>query len=251
MQANGNKWARGPKKKDFSLYYRHPMPENLPKNVITGNISYYSNATLFWLNGVNEIEFAASGIHEGNASEFLYHVVANDSTEIVEWSSPKSFKKAGNIAYAYLGRFDTRNRILKLEIYRKQCYHDRSVNILNNLVLRPAVVKKLELNYNDKYLFRPHQQVLIPDNKQHRYFEKDWSTDRIGFNWSDSINHLAVSMKNTVQNDMYSIYLVREINGTKDTSFISNNWEISYHTPDPFHGSIHPILTNQEGTRFS
>jgi LytS/YehU family sensor histidine kinase len=33
---------------------------------------------------------------------------------------------------------------------------------------------------------------------------------------------------------MYNIYLVRELNGGKDTSFISNNWEISYHSPDPF-----------------
>ena len=232
METSNEKWRRLRKRNDFQLFCKHKRCGT--KNTVSGSISYYGNGSLYWLNNVDEVEVAAAGITRQNAHEFVYHVVVNDSTEIVPWTSPSDFRTNDKITYAYLGRFNMKNRLVRVEMYNIKHYYDRSVWTFNDLFMPKAHAQSVTLNYNNKYLFRPYQQVYVPDDKRLYFHEEDWKKEAIRFNWSDSINHLAVQIERTVQNDMYNVYLKKTIDGKTDTVYISNDWNLSYHTPAPF-----------------
>lgn len=232
MESSNEKWVRLEKKNDFQLFCKHAR--NTAKGMVSGTIGYYGNGSLYWLNNIDEAEMAAAGITRQNAHEFVYHVVVNDSVEIVPWTSPSDFRTNDKITYAYLGKFNMKNKVVRLEMYNTNRYYSRSVWTFNDLFLPKASAEWVTLNYNNKYLFRPYQQVYIPASKQLYFHEKDWKKNAIRFNWSDSINHLAIQIKRTLQNDMYNVYLKKTIGGKTDTVYISNDWNLSYHTPSPF-----------------
>lgn len=232
MQANGENWFGGTGRKDFQIFTKYNNG-TFKKGSVTANISFYGKATLFWLNDIEEIEIAATGITPQNSNEFIYHIVVNDSIEVIHWMNPNQFRTKGNVTYAYLGKFSTKNKIVKLELYNIKNYSARASFIFNGLFMPPAKVKYTIVNYNDKYLFKPYMQEYISSVNQH-YFKKDeWQKRNVRFNWSDSINHIAIEMENSIQNDMYNVYLKREVNGKTDTVYVSNNWEMSYYTPNP------------------
>ncbi len=233
MEQSDDKWSGIERKKDFQLFYRYNYDRTLTKNLHTGNISFYGNGTLFWLNDIKEVEVAATGITAENANEFVYHVTVNDSIEIVPWSKPVNFKSNKHITYAYLGKFDTQNKIVKLEFYNTKNYQEKSVWVFNSMYMPPAFVKRVVLSYNNKYLFKPFMQHYIPNDKQHSFSQDQKNKEAISFNWSDSINNVQVIIKNTIQNDMYNVYLKKTINKKTDTIYISNNWGMSYYSRDP------------------
>ncbi len=233
MQTSEEKWSYSAKRNDFQPFYKFDYSSALKKNSHTANISYYGNATLFWLNDIKEIELAVVGITQQNANEFIYHATVNDSFEIIHWMHPSDFRTNKNITYAYLGKFNTKNKIVKFELYNIKNYSDRMSFIFNDLFMPPAKVKYAIINYNDKYLFKPFMQHYIPDKKQHYFKENEWQKRKVGFNWSDSINHIAIEMENSIQNDMYNVYLERKIEGKTDTVYVSNNWEMSHYSRNP------------------
>jgi len=215
------------------LFYRNNYEGTLKEHGPTAYISSYGNATLFWLNKINDVEIAAAGVTEENAHEFIYHVVVNDSTEVVPWNKPVIFRRNKYTTYAYLGKFDTQNKIVKIEFYNIKNYQDKMTWVLNGLYMPRASVKLIVLGYNNKNLFRPFRQEYIPYN-EHHYFPQDKdNTKAITFNWSESINHVRIVMKNTIQNDMYSVYLKKTIDNKSDTVYVSNKWAISYYRHDP------------------
>ena len=252
METSDEHWGRLAKRTDYQLFHRYQWNGPKVKNRNTGNVGFYGNGTLFWLNDIDEVEMAATGVTQQNAGEFIYHVVENDSIEIVPWTSPHNFRTNNKITYAYLGKFSTKNRIVRLEFYNLRHYYDRSMYTFNDLFLPKAQLKHVALFYNNKYLFRPHQQHFIPINKQHYYSEENLVqvTDSAGhtaykrvirklkkgdisFSWSDSINHIEVQIDRTLQNDLYNVYLKKTIDGKTDTVYISNDWTLSYYSPRP------------------
>lgn len=254
MESSAEKWARLKVKGiDYQLFIRYDRKTVKTGNSTTGSVGYYGKGALYWLNNVDEVELAAAGVAAQNAGEFMYHIVENDSTEIVPWTKPHDFRSNNKIAYAYLGKFSTRNRILRLEFYSTKHYYDRSIWTFNDLFLPPARLKYIAVSYNNKYLFRPHQQHLIPHNSSKYYSEESFQVEGkdsagyakgkkvfhklergdIRFPWSDSINHIAVEIEQTLQNDMYNVYLKRIISGKTDTVYVSNDWTLTYYSPNP------------------
>lgn len=253
METSGESWGRSRERIDYQLFHKYNWKKPGRKNLHTAHTSYYGNGALSLLNDIDEIEIAAAGVTPQNAGEFIYHVVENDSTEIVPWTKPHDFRSNSKMLYAYLGKFNTRNRIVRLEFYSLKHYYDRSIYTFNDLYLPKAQIKWVSVNYNNKYLFRPYQQHFIPDNKSRRYTEEPYYTavkdssgyvryepfirklkkGDISFPWSDSLNHIAVEIKQTLQNDMYNVYLKRMINGKTDTVYVSNDWTLTYYSPHP------------------
>ncbi|SHF13260.1 Histidine kinase [Cnuella takakiae] len=229
MEAGGEKWIRGSRNEDFQVFLKYKRPAEH-----AGQVSYYGDATLYWLNGVGEIELAAAGITQQNADSFIYHVTANDSAELVSWTRPQEFRSVKGLTFAYLGKFQVGGKLIKLEIYKAGNYRGRSVSIFNSLYLPAAQLRSVVINHNNQYLFRPYKQHHIPSNKQFHFDRTKWEKGKLQFNWSDSINHLAVEMEPTIQDDMYNVYLKRSVAGRTDTVYVSNAWEKSYYSPRPF-----------------
>ena len=88
----------------------------------------------FILSRNSNIEFADTKITRSNAKNYRYHVVLNDSKELIGWSTPSTFKMTANgkSEYAYLEEFNTQeNGFLKLEIYNINNYSDRDAIIID------------------------------------------------------------------------------------------------------------------------
>ncbi|TDH23455.1 hypothetical protein EXU57_16740 [Segetibacter sp. 3557_3] len=234
MENGGERWQRGRAAKDFQLFVKWHYPASDSLIRLRANVSYYGTGTLYWLNGAAEVEIAAAGITPQNKDSFLYHITVNDSIEVQSWASPTEFRTTNGLTYAYLGKFRAKQKLIRLELYRKNRYYDRSVSIFNDLYMPAPRLQSIVVNHTNQYLFRPHQQHYIPNNKQFHFSREQWEKGRIKFDWSDSINHLAVSMDPTVQNDLYNVYLKRTIGKKIDTAYISNAWELSYYGSSPF-----------------
>jgi len=202
-----------------------------PKN--TGVGSFFGDATLFKLNSVKSIELAAPNINSQNAHNYLYRIVINDSVELVHWTKPDVFRSNKYTSYAYLGKYDCLGKIIKFEIYDINNYRHKTTILINGGYMRAPDIKLVSLNYNNKYLFLPEKQEYIPNSKQVYFQDHSWNKSPIRFRWSDSVNHIAVTMKNTVENDIYYLYLKKTINGKTDTTFITNTWNAEYYSPNP------------------
>ena len=229
METGAERWYRGKKAEDFQVFEKFRFSE---KGV--SNVSFQGKASLYWLNNVEEMELAAAGITRQNADSFIYHVTLNDSVELVPWTKPQEFRSTNGLEYAYLGKFEAHHKLIKLEIYKLGKYYDRSVSIFNSLYLPEAALRAVVVNQNSPYLFRPYMQHYIPHQKQLWFAKKGWEKEEVEFQWTDSINHLAVEIEPTIQNDLYNVYLKRTIRGRTDTAYVSNVWEVSHYSPNPF-----------------
>jgi two-component system LytT family sensor kinase len=90
----------------------------------------YFNTSI--LDGKLFVEFADPLIDESNAKNYRYHVILNDTKEIIPWTIPQNFRKTndGKVSYAYLGKFDyAANQVIRIEIYNVNDYADRSAFI--------------------------------------------------------------------------------------------------------------------------
>lgn len=242
-----DKWSRYSANQRFQVFYRLSKLDLL-KNKSAAVIGFYGNAVLTWLNGQPELELAAAGVNKTNADSFLYHVVVNDSIEIVPWQHPSQFRSNNNGTYAYLGKFASLHKLIKFEIYHTGQYADRKTIYYNNLFTPAPAIAQARLLYNDQYLFHPHKQHYIPTSKSIQIggyemlpagSKKNPSAvilkeiQHRSFQWSDSINHIALSIKPTVLNEMYQVYLRYYTSNHSDTVFISNKWNVSSYSPNP------------------
>jgi two-component system LytT family sensor kinase len=242
-----DKWSRLLPSKRFYVYSRLSDLESA-KSSINQVVGYYGNANIAWLNGQAELELAATGITKANADSFWYHVVINDSIEIVPWQHPSQFRSNSIGNYAYLGKFASLHKIIKFEIYQTGDYPNRRIIYFNNLYTPTPEIYQARLLYNDPYLFKPFQQHFIPPEKsimiggyKIQLIGNTTNPTRVqmktippkSFEWSDSINHIAVSIMPTLLNEIYQVYLRHYTSISSDTVFISNKWNSSAYGPFP------------------
>lgn len=218
----------------FHLFAKYHAADSTDKTKnVKASIGYYGNATITRLNGIKQIELAVTDISLENADKYLYHVVVNDSIELVHWTKPSVFRSNKFIPYAYLGKFDCLNKIIKLEIYEVNNYKHKVVMIFNGGYMPAPQINYVSLKLNNKYLFDPDKQEYIPNSRQ-RYFIVDSKHQQsISFDWSDSINYLTIQMTNTLQNDMYQVFLKGVVDGKQIFWPIGNHWEQTYYSPNP------------------
>lgn len=234
-----DRWTRFAPNEGFQLFERFSSLQTA-EGKHAAVIGFYGNATLAWLNGQDYLELAAAGINKSNADSFLYHVVVNDSTEIVPWQHPTVFHSNSKGSYAYLGKFASKNKLIKFEIYQTSQYYNKKTIYYNNLYTPAPVINDVKLLYSDRYLFDPQNQHKIPGSKMRQIggSQKLQSGGEIeiqkqSFEWSDSISHISLSIKPTLLNEMYHVYLRHYDQTFSDTSLISNRWNISYYNKSP------------------
>jgi two-component system LytT family sensor kinase len=203
------------------------------KSKIKASVGYYGNSILAQLNAIKEFELAVTDITPKNADKYLYHVIVNDSIEVVHWTKPNIFRSNKFTSYAYLGKFNCLNKIIKVEVYEVNNYNNKATLIFNGGHMPAPKINYVALKLNNKYLFDPNKLEYIPNSKQ-RYFQVNGPAKHpISFTWSDSINHLSVQMANTLQNYMYQVFLKREFEGKLIFWPIGNSWEQTFYSPNP------------------
>lgn len=223
-------WSPAQDAKDFQVFVKLINPKTN-----AANVQFYGNETMYWLNDVKEIELAVTGINPANADDFSYHIVQNDSLELVSWKEPNAYRTVNGTTYAYLGKFNTDQKIIRVEIYNKKQYANRSSLIFKSLYLPPARLHAAKLYDQDPYLYRPHEQHLIPRHKMRYFDSSSWKKQPIQIRWSDSLSHLEIQMEPNPQFGLYTVSLKRTLSGVTDTIHLSSAWVYSNYSRRPYY----------------
>lgn len=190
----------------------------------------------------------AMGINSTNVKDYSYHVVENDSIEIVPWSPiPKLAKEYGaKQAYGFLGKYNAPGKRLMIEVINRKNYHIRDGVIFDWRVNFKPIVTQITVdvpkgyfnlaytNLNRGYATRFDQQTGLPLNFK---FPVD-SVERLVFKFK--------KQETLVQ----AVYLVKSLNGKRDTSRIDFVDQYSYFSLESEHfakpGHYEIIVKQQE-----
>jgi two-component system LytT family sensor kinase len=243
-------------KYNMQFWMKQHFVDSLAKRLGTTAITGYNgNATIARLNATKQVEFAVTDITPQTAGKYLYHVVLNDSVELVHWTKPTVFRSNKFATYAYLGKFECAGKVLKLEMYEVSNYKGMAVLTINCGYHPAPKINWVMVNYEGHYNAQNFRMGYYPVhskkdistyNQSHVYNNGVWQRKKISFVWSNEIDHIVLQMKNTLQNNLYNVYLKRTINNKTDELPISNIWQQTDYSPDPIM-SINSSYFNQPG----
>lgn len=170
------------------------------------------------------IEFADVSITPQNAKDYRYHVVTNDDTEIVGWTTPNNFKTTsdGKYAYAYFGSFAAQpNGYIRIELYNIHNYKRRDGIMVDWRPVKPLAVS-VGLEYNDKN-FPIDLLYKSIDGKTPPGKAKEAKNAWHQFNLGDSLVRLHVLPENYTYNYEFKIELIRNISGKTERLDLGTN----------------------------
>jgi hypothetical protein len=218
---------------DMTYYSNSTSIDAEAKSPIILGVKLNPNLTDFFSSDVNSISksfpcyiindssdaiLVGLGITDENVKEYKYHVVKNDSVEIIPWSPiPKIEQKYGATRpYAFLGKFNAPGNQLLVEVVNRKDYSIRDGVIFDWRINYKPIVNQIIIN-------TPRNYFNINCKKLNRNYATKF--DRLtGIPLDlkfpmDSINNFGISFKShpTIA---YAIYLKKEINGKVDTDEI-------------------------------
>ena len=191
------------------------------------------------------VEFSALDVTEKNANDYRYHVVQNDSEELVTWTKPSVFKttKDGKLKYAYLGKFDyVAGQVLKVEIYNIKNYRQYDAMLIDWRKVEAANVLS-DIQYlshdfplpDNGLISRPitdtvhtkkmHQEIVnnklittwLPYTNKKDFIETTAADkNNIKIRLGDSLQQIQFIILNGKRMFDYKVNLVRDIDGHKN-----------------------------------
>jgi two-component system, LytTR family, sensor kinase len=183
-------------------------------------VSISKNYPCYMINDSSDAILIGIGISPENVSDYKYHVVENDSTEIIPWSPiPSMEQNYGALRpYAFFGKFNAPGKQLIIEIVNSNDYN-----------IRDGVVFDWRLN------FKPIVNQIIARTST-EYFNINYRKMNKGYATKfDTLSGIPLNLKFPLgsiesfglyfenhQTIPYTILLKKEINGVIDTSEIDN-----------------------------
>lgn len=162
--------------------------------------------------------FLALGINGNNYRDYQYHVVLNDSTEVVPWSPVIKLEKKHGVkkAYANLGTYRYPGQQVLVEVVNKKDYHNRDGLIVDWRPLYKPVVKEIYLS-GQKGTFNIRHEKYAPyvslfDNNTNLPLDL-----RIP---SDSVKSIGIRFGVHDGHPLFAA-LIKENGNKKDTSILS------------------------------
>lgn len=188
------------------------LKDFLASDVMSISKSY----SAYFIPDSSEAELIALGITPANQKDYKYHVVENDSIELVPWSpvSRMAQDHGAKRPYAFLGKYRAPGRQIMIEVVNTKDYH-----------IRDGVI----FDWRTDYMPRITQMTIMKPNNN--YFNVNYRKLNGGFATRfDSLTGLPLNLKfpvDTVEMVMlnfkrhetitYSIYLVKNTGGKTDT----------------------------------
>ena len=164
----------------------------------------------------SEAEVIAVGITPSNRADYRYHVVEDDSVELVPWSAVTRMEQRFNAIrpYAYIGKYHAPGHQILVEVVNKKDYS-----------IRDGVV------FDWRTDFKPVITQVIVMKPENHYFNITYAKLNSGYATQfdpvtglpldfrfpdDSVTDMLINLKHhpTV---MYSVYLIKTIAGKTDT----------------------------------
>ncbi|KQB98846.1 sensor histidine kinase [Pedobacter sp. Hv1] len=160
----------------------------------------------------------AMGINSTNVKDYSYHVVENDSIEIVPWSPiPKLAKEYGaKAAYGFLGKYNAPGKRIMIEVVNRKNYHIRDGVIFDWRVNFRPIVTQITVDVPNGYF------NLAYTNINRGYATRFDPKTELPLNLKfpvDSVERLVLKFKKQ-ETLVQAVYLVKSLNGKRDTSRI-------------------------------
>lgn len=197
-------------------YFCFAEVQSVSKNYKSYTISDSSAATLI-----------ALGITAQNVNDYKYHVVENDSVELVPWSPiPKMEQKYGaKKPYGFIGEFKAPGKQILVEVVNIKHYNIRDGVVFDwRINLEPTITqirvdRKQGIGFNLNYAKLNSNYATSFDKQTGLPLDLKFSIDSVyGFG-------LNLKQHQTIP---YSVYLISNIAGKVDTVRL-NNWLIEDH----------------------
>lgn len=158
----------------------------------------------------------AYGITKANVNDYRYHVVENDSVELVPWSKiPALQQKYGaDEPYGFLGRFKAPGKQLLIEVVNTKNYDIRQGVVFDWKPNFRPFVTRIEINRVKDYFDLDNVKL------NHGYAKKFKEHTGVPLDFSfpaDSVTGIRLYYKNH-ETIPYVTYLVKNVDGKKDTT---------------------------------
>jgi two-component system LytT family sensor kinase len=172
------------------------------------------------INDSSEAILIAMGITTQNAPEFRYHVVENDSTEIIPWSPiPRLEQNYGAIIpYAFLGKYKSPGKQILIEVVSSKDYSLRDGVVFDWRVNHKPIVTQIVV-YNPSGYFNLNNRKL-----NHNYATAFDSVSGLPLNLKfpvGSIDQLKLDFESHLTMP-YAVSLKRTINGKTEIEGIDD-----------------------------
>ena len=208
-------------------------------NYHSGNVKSISKEfTSYVISDGSDATLIAMGINEANKKDFRYHVVRDDSTEIVPWSPVTKMeqKYGAKKPYAALGTFNARGSQILVEVVNVKNYSIRDGIIFDfRKQFRPFVTQivvetTIDITHGDKnFAGTPNEFFnLNYRNLNHGYATRFDAATGLPLDMKfpvSSINDIMFGFKSH-ETIPYSVYLIRHISRKTDTLSL-DYWNIS------------------------
>jgi two-component system LytT family sensor kinase len=183
--------------------------------IIYGNKTYQG----YTITNDSKALVVALGINKNNVKNYRYHVVENDSTEVVHWRLPKLAQAFGaKVPYALLGEFKAIHKQILVEVVNIKDYSVRDGVVFDwKTNLKPSISEMTVYGKNDYFSLADtsanhHLATKFPPNSQvpldFKFRKDDIISMAIAFNY-----HAPAP---------YTFHLIKTINGHKtDTTQIA------------------------------
>ncbi len=182
-------------------------------------LKYYRSDELFFSNSYrtfvitnnSEAVLVAMGINKNNVNDYRYHVVVNDSIEIVPWSIPKLAQDYGaKIPFGRIGKFKVPGKKLLIEVVNSKDYSIRDGVIFNwQTNFKPTIS---EIGF-----YKDGEYSVLADTSKHRLATRFDAVTGIPLDLKfrlDEIATLPISFAYHAPVP-YGIYLVKKLPGKK------------------------------------
>jgi hypothetical protein len=190
----------------------------------------------------------AANINKSNVNDYRYHVVENDSIEIVEWRIPKLAQAYGaKVPYAMLGEFVDPDKHILIEVVNIKDY-----SIRNGIVLNWKTNFKPSLS--SIFVFGKNSNFDLADVSANNHLATKFNpVSHIPINFKfrlDEVNSISLNF-NEHTTASYTVYLIKTLTDNKKTTtpiasignnetvyYLDNNY---YQQPGRYELVIHPM----------
>ena len=173
--------------------------------------------TCYTISNGSEAEVVAVGITPSNRADYLYHVVEDDSIELVPWSSVTRMEQQFNATkpYAYIGKYRAPGHQILVEVVNKKDYSIRDGVVFDWRTDFKPVIAQITVMKPENHYFNI-TYTKLNDGYATRY--DPLSGLPLDFRFpDDSVTDMLIYLKPhpTV---IYSVYLIKTIVGKTDTT---------------------------------
>jgi hypothetical protein len=199
---------------------------NLTNYKSSGIRSASKHFTGYLISDSSAVTVVAMGINASNVNDYRYHVIVNDSLEIVKWTTPKLEQKHGaKQPYGLIGQFTVPDKQAVIEVVNIKDYSIRDGVMLDwRHNQRPVVNKITVLDYTEPYIMTP--------GHTRRYASKFDKATGLPTDLKfpvNSITQISLDFKDH-EGLMYNVFLTKDTDGYKKVllhgQFISNHYDL-------------------------